>query len=87
MSTRGSLRVVVRSGRLQAVYDDRLLGVLERASSSTWNIRRASHVEPDDDGRWMADMAPVGGPVLGPYVRRSDALEAETAWLRTERGL
>lgn len=44
-------------------------------------ITRASHVEPSADGRWHADMAPVGGPPLGPYDRRSDALNAEVAWL------
>jgi hypothetical protein len=44
-------------------------------------ISRASHVEPDQDGLWMADLSPVGGPVLGPFDRRSDALEAEVAWL------
>ncbi len=44
-------------------------------------ITRASHVEPDDEGRWLADLSPVGGAVLGPYERRSDALDAEVAWL------
>jgi hypothetical protein len=44
-------------------------------------IRRASHVEPDGAGRWWADLAPVGGPRLGPYPRRSLALQAEAAWL------
>jgi hypothetical protein len=45
-------------------------------------IRRASHVEPTHDGRWTADLAPVGGPVLGPYVRRGIALLAEVEWLQ-----
>ena len=44
-------------------------------------IARASHVEPDPDGRWQADLRPVGGPVLGPFDRRSEALAAELAWL------
>ena len=29
------------------------------------DIVRASHVEPDSDGRWVADLAPVNGPKLG----------------------
>ena len=44
-------------------------------------IGRASHVEPDEEGRWHADLAPVGGPKLGPFACRSQALAAEEAWL------
>ena len=44
-------------------------------------VRRASHVEPDAAGRWWADLGPVGGPTLGPFGRRSEALAAELTWL------
>ena len=44
-------------------------------------IRRASHVEPDEQGRWWADLDPVLGPILGPFLQRSDALQAEQCWL------
>ena len=44
-------------------------------------IRRASHVEPDSAGRWWANLAPVAGPVLGPFGLRSEALAAEAEWL------
>jgi len=44
-------------------------------------ITRASHVEPDQHGRWLADMSPVGGELLGPYEFRSEALAAEHTWL------
>ncbi|QOV89781.1 hypothetical protein [Humisphaera borealis] len=44
-------------------------------------VTRASHVEPDAQGHWWADLSPVAGPVLGPFTRRSDALAAETGWL------
>jgi hypothetical protein len=44
-------------------------------------ITRASHVEPDRDGYWCADMGPADGPVLGPFRNRTDALGAERAWL------
>lgn len=46
-------------------------------------IRRASHVEPDEAGRWWADLAPSHGPRLGPFVARSAALLAEANWLTT----
>jgi hypothetical protein len=44
-------------------------------------IARASSVEPDDQGRWWADLGPVDGPRLGPCDRRSQALDAERMWL------
>ena len=44
-------------------------------------IGRASHVEPDSQGRWIADLSPVGGPTLGPFDRRSETLETEVYWL------
>ena len=44
-------------------------------------IRRASHVEPDESGRWWADLAPCLGPRLGPFETRSAALLAEEHWL------
>jgi hypothetical protein len=44
-------------------------------------ITRASHVEPDAEGYWWADMGPVDGPVLGPFRSRSEALGAEREWL------
>jgi hypothetical protein len=69
--------VVTPDGTVRAVYDEMLdLALLGRVS-----IRRASHVEPTGEGRWQADLSPVSGPVLGPFHRRSEALEAERAWL------
>ncbi len=44
-------------------------------------ITRASQVEPDESGAWWAELLPVGGPRLGPFARRSDALAAEQCWL------
>jgi hypothetical protein len=69
--------VVDPTGRTFAVYDE----LIELAALGRPVITRASHVEPDGRGLWHTDLAPVGGPVLGPYSRRSDALAAERAWL------
>ena len=44
-------------------------------------ITRASHVEPDQHGNWLADLAPVAGPILGPFPSRRQALAAERTWL------
>lgn len=64
-------------GTAQGRYDDRL----PLRSLGPQTIQRASHVEPTPHGQWQADLAPVGGPVLGPYPTRAEALEAEAAWL------
>ena len=44
------------------------------------SIARASRVEPDEAGRWWADLSPVGGPSLGPFAAL-EALAAELRWL------
>lgn len=68
---------ITPQGKLIRLYDERLdLQELGRAS-----IRRASHVEPDDTGQWTADMSRMGGPVLGPFPQRSEALRKEVDWL------
>lgn len=69
--------VIESNGRVRGVFAEEIA----LASLGLPRISRASHVEPDEQGHWLADLAPVGGPVLGPFERRSEALEAEVAWL------
>ena len=69
--------VVDPRGTVRAVYAE----MIDLATLGRPDIARASHVEPDADGRWAADLSPVGGPTLGPFLRRGEALAAETAWL------
>jgi hypothetical protein len=69
--------IVAPTGRIRALYAEEI----DLAALGHPEIARASHVEPDPHGRWRADLSPVGGPVLGPYDRRSEALAAEHAWL------
>lgn len=70
--------LVETSGNVRTIYSEqfdlRCLGML--------SIRRGSHVEPTGSGQWTADLAPVGGPVLGPFDQRSEALVAEVEWLQ-----
>ena len=66
-------------GDLKFIYDDELMAELADVGQPT--IRRASHVEPTTDGRWEADLSPVGGPKLGPFDFRSQALHTEAQWL------
>ncbi len=71
--------VVDVDGVARCIYDE----ALDLREIGTLKITRASHVEPDAEGFWWADMGPVGGPVLGPYGSRSEAFGAERGWLAT----
>ena len=69
--------IVDPRGVVRGVYAEAI--DLSRLGAMT--ICRASYVEPDAVGRWWADLGPVGGPTLGPFGRRSEALAAELDWL------
>jgi len=69
--------VVGCDGSARCIYDE----ALDLREIGRLSITRASHVEPDAEGYWWADMGPVDGPVLGPYGSRSEALGAERVWL------
>ena len=73
--------VIDCQGQVRCLYDE----ALDLAALGSVSIRRASHVEPDEQGRWWADLAPVEGPRLGPFERRSAALDAERQWLEINR--
>lgn len=72
------------NGDIRFVWDDSLESLRDEGRTK---IERASHVEPTPDGRWIADMSPVGGPVLGSFSTRGQALDAEREWLREHLGL
>ena len=72
--------VIDPRGVVRCVYDE----VIDLACLGPLAIRRASHVEPDADGQWWAELAPAQGPRLGPFPQRSLALAAERDWLETQ---
>ena len=69
--------IVNPCGTVRCVYAE----TIDLAELGRLTISRGSHVEPDEAGCWFADLAPVGGPRLGPFPLRSDALNAEAEWL------
>ena len=69
--------VVDAGGGVRCIYDE----ALDLREIGKLQITRASHVEPDRDGYWWADMELVDGPVLGPFGSRTEALQAERGWL------
>jgi hypothetical protein len=71
--------IIEPSGQVRCLYDE----LIDLRALGCPDITRASRVEPDLAGQWWADLAPVGGPRLGPFARRSQALAAERAWLES----
>ena len=68
------------TGSVRFIHSDAAAAVARAVGPLT--IRRASHVEPTADGRWAADMTPVGGPaIIGPFDTRQEALDNEVDWL------
>jgi hypothetical protein len=71
--------IIDAAGSIACLYDE----AIDLAAMGKVTITRVSHVEPCENGLWLADLAPVGGPCLGPFACRSDALAAEQDWLTT----
>ena len=69
--------VVSPRGQIRCIYDE----TIDLAALGSLSITRASSVEPDEQGRWWADLGCVDGPLLGPFTVRSQALAAEKDWL------
>jgi hypothetical protein len=75
---------VFEDGTVQFIYNDELRPLLDIGDA---RIERASHVEPGDPTKgqdalkWYADMHPVGGPVLGSFDTREQALAEEVSWI------
>lgn len=88
--------IIDANGNMRFIHNDDLSGLLDHGYAT---IERASHVEPYDGSGgepfaakfpgvwWTADMGPSDGPVLGPFKTRAEALAAEVAWLKQNRGL
>lgn len=69
--------VIEPGGVIRCVYDE----TIDLNALGNPVISRASYVEPDEQGRWWADMGPVGGGSLGPFPSRTEALASEQRWL------
>lgn len=72
--------VVENDGQERCIYSKEIiqdaLGIL--------TIELASLVEPNDLGRWPADLSPIRVPVLGRYEKRSEAPAAKVAWMEAK---
>jgi len=73
-----TIQIRIQGDTVRHIYNDGLLGLASQGHAVT---ARASHVEPCAGGGWMVDLSPVGGPIIGPYSRRDEALNIEVEWL------
>jgi hypothetical protein len=69
--------IIQKNGAVGGIYSE----TIDLSAFGAPEIRRASHLEPDEAGQWTANLAPVNGPVLGPVKVRSDALKAEHEYI------
>ena len=69
---------IAPDGTLTFLWDDSLGSLLHLGEGS---LQRASHIEPQGI-EWGADLSPIGGPALGTFPLRNDALIAERDWLQ-----
>jgi len=75
------LEIRISGDTIRYIYDDSLAPLMDQGQSETM---RASHVEPEGSG-WVADLGPCGGPKLGPFQLRQEALDAEVSWIQENR--
>lgn len=73
------LLIVQPDGDVRCLYSE----LIDLSTLGRQQIRRASFVEPDSQGRWHVDLSPCGGPQLGPFPQRSAALSAERDWIES----
>ena len=64
-------------GTITHIYTEEL----DLSDMGKTTTKRASHVEPNDNNKWTADLAQSSGPVLAPFDKRPEALAAEVEWL------
>jgi hypothetical protein len=70
--------VIASNGDVCCLYDE----AIELRSIGRLSIERVSHLEPMNGGDWLADLSLCGGPILGPFPSRTQALESERRWLQ-----
>lgn len=73
----------IKNDEIRFIHSDELLKHMKDAGSV--EIKRASHVEPNENGKWTVDMSPVGGPKFGDFSTRKEALDAEVDWLNENK--
>jgi hypothetical protein len=64
--------IVVEGGIVKYLYNENFEPIEGKTT-----ITRASHVEPEENGKWSVDLSPINGEVVKGFDKRSDALKYE----------
>jgi len=75
------LQIRVKENEVRFIYSDYLIGLMNQGESV---IKRASMVEPSNN-KWFADLSPIGGPKLGPFDTRKEALNEEVEYINNNK--
>lgn len=74
------IKLCILNGELKTIHTDKLLPLFNKLGNAS--IKRASYVEPiDGTTNWSVDLSLVGGPIMGPFTTRDEAISIEIDWL------
>ncbi len=71
------MKININNGRIQYIYNEDL----NINNIGKVDIKRASRVEPDKDGKWYVDLSLIGGKKINGFNKRSEAIKYEIDWI------
>ena len=74
-----NITIRIKGNQIRTIYNDELVSCLKRLGIT--KTKRATNVEPDDNGNWKIDLSPVNGPIIDSFESRQKALNTEVEWL------
>ena len=79
------IEVDEETGEVGTIYSDDLKELFNNFSNV--QVARLSHVEPTKDGKWQADMSPIGGKSLPETDTREESLALEVENINSQPSL
>lgn len=67
----------IKDGCIKHIYNEDI----DLSSIGEQQVKRASVVDPEDNGKWFADLSLSGGQKVTGFDKRSDALKYEINYL------
>lgn len=67
----------IKEGHIKHIYNE----AIDLSSIGDMQIKRASVVDPENNGMWSVDLSLSGGKKIEGFVKRSDALKYEIDYI------